>query len=496
MLGSGDVADLKQLGGYDILARLSSGGMATLYLGERSGPAGFRKQVAIKVLKGHLARQTKFIEMLIDEARIAARISHPNVVHIEELGKDGDEYFLVMEYLHGVALSELLMALARRGLRLRPAMSVAIAMSCASGLHAAHETRDDERRLLDVIHRDVSPQNILVGARGDVKIIDFGIAKARDRLHVTDAGSGMKGKLRYMAPEQLRGGQLDRRVDIYALGVVLWEMLAMRRLFQGQTDPQVITRIMAGELPPPGAFAEVPFGLDGVVLKCLAADPERRPDTARVLRQMLKEAVPEASTIERGEVAALLWALVGPTMVERAEALPGVAAALQAIELDLDGEEVLARFTEPLREVMYDAETSVAIVPGASEDEATEVSGPVAAASVASAPIAAASVAPAVSSVAPASAPVALAPSASAAPPLPPAGRVSGEPALTAAPSVAGPPPSPPSDPDRASSKTGWLRVALVILLALLVGVLVGFVVLDALPEHAAEPQIEILPSQ
>ena len=364
-----------------------------------------------------------------------------------------------MEYVHGAALSELLSELAQQRLRLTPAMSVAIAMAAASGLHAAHETRDDEQRLLDVIHRDVSPQNILVGARGDVKLIDFGVAKARDRLHVTDAGSGAKGKLRYMAPEQLQGGHLDRRVDVYALGVVLWEMLAMRRLFQGQTDAEVITRITRGDFPPPGAFVEVPFGLDSVVLKCLAVHPERRPATAHLMRQLLKESVPEAAAIEPGEIAALLWALLGPRMLERAAPLPGVVAALQSIELDLDSQEALHRFTEPLDAVVHDAETCVSMMPSDADAEPTEVS---------------AGALPSVPS-----------------PTTPPSG-VAGEASVTIDPRGSLDPMVPlvrtsaprlQPAPEQPSASVGWPVLLLIVLLALLVGAAATFVVLDGRTE-------------
>ncbi|MEM9069848.1 MAG: serine/threonine-protein kinase [Myxococcota bacterium] len=365
----------KQLGGYEILAEIQSGGMATLYLAQRSGPAGFKKQVAVKVLKQHLANNQKFIEMFIDEARIAARIAHPNVVRIEELGHTEEQYFLVMEYIHGAALSEVMTSLARMERRLTPPMAVAMAMAAASGLHAAHELRDDAGQLLDVIHRDVSPQNILLGARGEMKVIDFGIAKARNRLHVTDAGAGIKGKLRYMAPEQLTGTSIDRRADVYALGVVLWEMLVMRRLFQGQTDPQVIQRVTQGDMPPPGAFVDLAYALDGAVLEALSRDPSGRPATARDFRRKLKDALPEANAIDRGEMAALLWALRGDSLRKRAERLPGVAAMLQNIELDLTPEEALQRFTEPVSEAFHDAETRVGFATGTGSQEATRVTG-------------------------------------------------------------------------------------------------------------------------
>ncbi|MAT24430.1 MAG: hypothetical protein CMN31_05855 [Sandaracinus sp.] len=353
----------RRLGSYEVLSEVQSGGMATLYLGRRSGPAGFQRDVAIKVLKGHLVGQPGFVEMFLDEARIAARIAHPNVVHIEELGEQGGLYFLVMEYVHGAALSELLTKLARMERRLSPVAATAIIMAAAAGLHAAHETKGDDGAPLNVVHRDVSPQNILLGTKGEVKLIDFGIAKARDRLHVTAAGGGLKGKLRYMAPEQLQRSEVDRRSDIYALGVVLWEMLAMRRLFQGADDGQVVKRVLAGQLPPPGAFADVPFALDAVVMRALARDPGQRPATARELRQLLKEAVPEAAAVDDVELAALLWAVLGEELSERAERLPGGAGGMSTREIDVLPAQSLQKLTEPVDAVVHEPQTVVAMTP-------------------------------------------------------------------------------------------------------------------------------------
>ncbi len=350
---------LSRLGTYEVLAELKRGGMATLYLGKRSGPAGFSRHVAIKVLKDHLASQGELVKMFIDEARIASRIDHPNVVRIEELGEDQGRFFLVMEYVHGAALSEALTKLSVLQRRLQPATAVALVMAAAEGLHAAHETRDDAGKLLNVVHRDVSPQNILVGVGGEVKVIDFGVAKARDRLHTTEAGSGLKGKLRYMAPEQLQRGPLDRRADLYALGVVLWEMLTMRRLFQGASDPQVVQRVLEGHLPPPSAYVDVPLSVESVVMRALSRDPSDRPETGRALREQLKAALPEAASVEPTNISALLCALLGREITERAAALPSLRAGLDTREATKSPEDTLESLTERLDLVTIEGETLV-----------------------------------------------------------------------------------------------------------------------------------------
>ncbi len=346
------------IGAYEIVAELKSGGMANLYLGRRQGPAGFSRHVVVKAVKGHLSSHSDFVKMFLDEGRIAARIQHPNVVRIEELGEHQGLYYLVMEYVHGAALSELLGGLAGMERRLTPEAAVALVADAAAGLHAAHETLDERGELLHVVHRDVSPQNILLGALGEVKIIDFGIAKARNRLHVTDASGGLKGKLRYMAPEQLMQGTLDRRADIYALAVVLWEMLTMRRLFEGKSDAEVIKRIQAGQYPPPGAFAETPHELDNVVMDALSRNLDDRPQTAREFRQQLRNAVPGAANIESGDLAALLWGVVGDRLDQRANSLPpGSAKTRQSIQLEQQPEDMVARLTAPVGRAFADAST-------------------------------------------------------------------------------------------------------------------------------------------
>ena len=346
------------VGAYELVAELKSGGMANLYLGRRQGPAGFSRHVVVKAVKTHLSSHSDFVKMFLDEGRIAARIQHPNVVRIEELGEHQGLYYLVMEYVHGAALSELLGGLAEMERRLTPDAAVALVADAAAGLHAAHETLDERGELLHVVHRDVSPQNILLGALGEVKIIDFGIAKARNRLHVTDASGGLKGKLRYMAPEQLMQGTIDRRADIYALAVVLWEMLTMRRLFEGKSDAEVIQRIQAGQYPPPGAFAETPHELDAVVMDALSRNPTDRPATAREFRQRLRNAVPAAATIESGDLAALLWGVLGGELDRRASRLPpGSAKTRHSIQLEQQPEDMVARLTASIGHAFAAAST-------------------------------------------------------------------------------------------------------------------------------------------
>ncbi|MEM9195461.1 MAG: serine/threonine-protein kinase, partial [Myxococcota bacterium] len=235
MLKVGDV-----LGRYELVAHLKSGGMATLYLGRPITPDDNRI-FAVKVVHPHFLDDNELVSMFRAEAGLSQRIKHPNVVHVEEVGADHGRHFLVMEYVHGCSVAQLLQALIRLGRRMSPELAVFIAMAVAEGLHAAHETRGDNGELLNVVHRDVSPQNILLSHTGDIRLIDFGVAKSRMRMNHSATGLSIKGKLRYMAPEHATGKAVDRRTDVYALAIVLWEMLTMRPLFWAKTDFDVLT---------------------------------------------------------------------------------------------------------------------------------------------------------------------------------------------------------------------------------------------------------------
>ncbi|HEX4514731.1 MAG TPA: serine/threonine-protein kinase, partial [Polyangiaceae bacterium] len=218
------------LGRYTLFDVIASGGMASVHFGRMIGPAGFARTVAIKRLHPHLAHDAEFATMFLDEARLAARIQHPNVVQTLDVVSHDNELLLVMEYVRGETLSRLLTAARKRKVAIPQRIVSAILIGVLHGLHAAHDAKSEQGMPLEIVHRDVSPQNVLVGADGVVRVVDFGVAKAASRAHSTRDGQ-IKGKLQYMAPEQLKREGVDRRADVYAVGVMLWECLAARKLF-------------------------------------------------------------------------------------------------------------------------------------------------------------------------------------------------------------------------------------------------------------------------
>ncbi len=315
-----DVGD--KLGDYEIVARLKAGGMATLFLARRQGAAGFARHVAIKVVHAHLSGDKQFVQMFVDEALLCARIQHPNVVHVEELGDSDGMYFLVMEYVHGASLGQMIRALAKKQRRLAPEYAVQIAMQILDGLHAAHEVSGDDGELLGVVHRDVSPQNVLLSYKGHVKLIDFGIAKAKGRVQQT-TGASLKGKIRYMSPEQAFGRAVDRRTDIYALAIVLWEMLTMRNMFQADNDFALLDMVRAPEFVPPSRYAPaIPPALDRALQSALATNADDRPATAEALRNMLAEAVPAAWNVRPSQLADLMNTVMAGHIEKERRALP------------------------------------------------------------------------------------------------------------------------------------------------------------------------------
>ncbi len=299
---STETTDLTSIGRYGLALELASGGMATVYLACVRGPGGFEKHVALKRIHKHLASKQQYVEMFLDEARIASRITHPNVCSVLDFGEIDGEYFIVMEYLLGETLNDVL----RKVLTTEKPdawihMLVHVMVQACEGLHAAHELRNAEGDLLDVVHRDVSPQNLFVGYDGMLRVVDFGIAKAADRVHETESGA-LKGKWAYMAPEQIREGQVDRRTDVYALGVVLWEALTLRRLFRRKTNAETMYAVLEGKAPPPSSLnGAVPPELDAVVARALAADPEQRYPDARSLGRDLRAL--ESPIVDAGTVS-------------------------------------------------------------------------------------------------------------------------------------------------------------------------------------------------
>jgi len=302
-----------RLGRYQLLQKLASGGMASVYLARAAGPAGFEKVIALKRIHPHLAEEKNFVDMFLDEARIASRIDHANVCSVFDFGEADGTYYIAMEFLAGEPFAQVAKQMARSSEHLkdpRRAHFVArmIADAC-EGLHAAHELRSREGEMLNVVHRDISPQNLFITYDGVVKVVDFGIASATDRLHHTQ-GSEVKGKFSYMAPEQARGtkgARLDRRADVFALGIVLWEMLALKRLFRRDTPAETLMALVHDPIPTPssqrpGLTAE----FDAIAMKALARNPDERYPTARELGRDLGKAIGKAGEV-MGNVDLAEW---------------------------------------------------------------------------------------------------------------------------------------------------------------------------------------------
>jgi hypothetical protein len=313
------------VGRYTLHQEIATGGMATVYLGRMVGPARFSPVVAVKALHPHFAREPEFLRMFLDEARLAARVRHPNVVPVLDVHEQGD-LFLVLEYIHGESLARLLES-ARADRRPVP-LPIASAIACdvLRGLHAAHEARDESGSPLGVVHRDVSPQNVLVGVDGVARVFDFGIARAAGRLTMTREGQ-IKGKLGYMAPEQLRGEAVTRQADVFSAGIVLWQMLTGERLFAGDAEANVIEQVLFRPIPPPGHHRDgLPEGLDAIVLRALARDVAQRFATAKEMALEIQCVVPPATPQEVGE-----WVegAAFDTLDERARAIAAIEAVPQ-----------------------------------------------------------------------------------------------------------------------------------------------------------------------
>ena len=266
--------------------------MAEVYKGRIQGPAGFERVFVVKRILPHLSDDTSFIKMFVEEAKLSARLNHPNIVHIFELGAVEGEYFISMEYIRGHDLSETMRAIWKALGPPRPELVSYIGREVCRGLAYAHNLADENGRPLGMIHRDVSPSNVMLSYEGAVKMLDFGIAKALgDTAEQTKSGT-MKGKYAYMAPEQTEGENIDNRSDIFACGIVLHEVLTGRRLFKGQNDVQTIERVRRCDVPPPSAQNPgVPPELDDIVLKALQRDPARRWSNAADMADALDDVV-------------------------------------------------------------------------------------------------------------------------------------------------------------------------------------------------------------
>jgi serine/threonine protein kinase len=305
-------------GRYTVYGEIASGGMATVQYGRLVGPGGFAKGVAIKRLHPHFGRDPSFVTMFLDEARLAARITHVNVVPTLEVLSEPGEVSVVMEYVHGESLAGLLTLVAQRGEVVPVRVASTLLAGVLHGLHAAHETRGEHGEPLSIVHRDVSPQNILVGADGIARLLDFGIAKAAGRNRVTPTGE-LKGKLAYMAVEQYKGEEVDRRVDVYGASVVLWETLTCRLLFDGPNDAATAAAAMSGPVEPPSTLvAAVPEVLDRIVMRGLSRNKDERFATARDMALALER---EVGVVPQSELADWVSSVAGELLASRAEVL-------------------------------------------------------------------------------------------------------------------------------------------------------------------------------
>ncbi|HMI92720.1 MAG TPA: protein kinase [Polyangiales bacterium] len=344
----------RRVGRYDICFELAAGGMATIYLARVDGPGGFRKLVALKCIHPHLVRQAGFVEMFLDEARLASRISHPNVCSVFDFGFADSTYYIAMEMLVGEMAGRVCRVVEQHP-TLSPLPAHAgycgrIIADAAEGLHAAHELRGDDGQPLQVVHRDVSPQNLIVTYDGAVKVMDFGIARALDQLHLTRTGT-VRGKFPYMAPEQLEQGVVDRRADVWSLGVVLWELLTGKQLFHREREVDTMRAVLSAPIPAPSSIRPgIPRAFDEIALRALARNPSRRFATARELVLALER--PALHLPSQGALGEWLQQLFPDLHARRLELLdqarqmaetsvPRVSRALSEITVDTH------RHTEP-----------------------------------------------------------------------------------------------------------------------------------------------------
>jgi serine/threonine protein kinase/outer membrane biosynthesis protein TonB len=333
------------LGRYELLATIGTGGMASVILARQRGPHGFEKLVVIKVVHPHLAQDQDAINMLLDEAKVAAQIDHPNVVHTYELGEAYGTFYIVMEYLAGESFHQVLKAARTSHLPMTPFMAAKIVADAADGLHFAHELRDLNGRHLNIVHRDVSPTNIVVQYNGSVKVVDFGIAKAEGRVTSTREGE-LKGKYGYMPPEQIKNEEMDARSDVFSLGVVLWEALAQRRLFHADNVAATLMQVLtADRMPPSSFFPQIPHALDIACLRALAPEPRDRYQSIAEMKQAIDDAIWQAR-IGTKDVEHYMHSLFSDRMRMRGAVARRATVEFAAVN-ELSGD-ALSVFREPI----------------------------------------------------------------------------------------------------------------------------------------------------
>lgn len=319
---TGEVAPGHVLGRYELLLPIASGGMAMVWAARQKGTRGFQKIVAVKTMLPKLSEDVQFEQMFLDEASLASQVHHPHIVEILDLGEQEGVLFLVMEWIDGVPLNQLMKASRARGGVAIP-VAVRIVIQACAGLHAAHELRGPDGKAFGLVHRDVSPQNIMVTYEGVAKVIDFGVAKATAMGSGATQAGQIKGKVAYMAPEQIKGGEIDRRVDIFAMGIVLYALTTGKHPFRRESEAATMYNICAPQpvMPPRKVLPEYPPELEHIVLRALAKDPDKRYQSVNDMLRELDQlpAVHRASTDE--EVASFVRTVLGNRGDERRVAL-------------------------------------------------------------------------------------------------------------------------------------------------------------------------------
>jgi serine/threonine-protein kinase len=340
---------------YRVLNRIAAGGMAEVFRAESAGVEGFKKTVAIKRVLPHLAEKKQFIGMFLDEARLSAHLSHSNCVQVFDIGVGDNTFFIVMEYVDGADLKALIEHQRKQNRPFPLQEACLICLKICEGLAYAHEAKDSKGRELHIVHRDMSPPNVLITRHGEVKIVDFGLAKANSQLEKSEPGI-IKGKFGYLSPEAAYGRSVDHRTDVFAVGIILWEMLAGRRLFLGETDLETVRQVQAANVPPITQFN--PFcnrDVEAVLAKVLAREPEQRYQSARDLGRDLSELMYRSGRAASSfDIADLLAPVVTQRDNSRAEKLRDRGTLIGSLI-----EEALFEFTsiEKTRETstMFDA---------------------------------------------------------------------------------------------------------------------------------------------
>ena len=315
----------KKFGQYELLSHLASGGMAEIYLARQTGIHGFEKQVVVKRILPQLTARKEFVEMFFDEARLAAQLKHPNIVEIYDLGQEEDDYFIAMEYLKGQTLRETVVESIKRGSPLPPVIAAFVVSQVCDGLAYAHEFADGSGGSLGIVHRDVSPNNIILTYSGGVKLVDFGVAKTRVQTHRTEAGV-LRGKLSYMSPEQCLGRPLDGRADVFSAGVVLWELLAQRRLFRRNSEEKTIEAVLSAHIPLVKEYRHgVPMELDAIARRAMERNLESRYQDAALMASEIRKCLLNqdkmVSNQEVGEFVRMLFLGEMPRPKRRPEKL-------------------------------------------------------------------------------------------------------------------------------------------------------------------------------